>query len=48
MGNTRKWTEEEYVDIREAYPLMDAVTRQEGWDDPEMDTSNAEAGKVVK
>ncbi len=24
--------------IREAYPLMDAVARQEGWDDSEMDS----------
>jgi hypothetical protein len=33
--------EEEDVDIREAYPLMDAVARQEGWDDPEMDSYNS-------
>ena len=32
--------EVEVVDIREAYPLMDAVARQEGWDDPEMDSYN--------
>ncbi len=30
--------EEDAVDIREAYPLMDAVARQQGWDDPEMDS----------
>jgi len=34
-----EFTEEEHnLDIREAYPLMDAVARQEGWDDPEMDS----------
>jgi hypothetical protein len=30
--------EEENVDIREAYPLMDEVACQEGWDDPEVDS----------
>lgn len=25
------------VDVREAYPLMDAVAKQEGWDDPSME-----------
>ena len=33
-------SEEEETDIRGAYPLMDAVARQEGWDDPEMDSYN--------
>lgn len=33
--------EDENADIREAYPLMDAVARQEGWDDPEMDSYDA-------
>lgn len=28
-------------DISEAYPLMDEVARDEGWDDPEMDIYNA-------
>jgi hypothetical protein len=28
------------IDIRAAYPLMDAVGREEGWDDPEMDSYN--------
>jgi hypothetical protein len=32
-------------DIREAYPLMDAVARTEGWDDPEMDTYDVYARK---
>jgi hypothetical protein len=32
--------EEEDVDIREAHPFMDAVARQEGWDDPEMENYN--------
>jgi hypothetical protein len=32
-------------DIREAYPLMDAVARAEGWDDPEMDSYNIYARK---
>ena len=26
--------------ISEAYPLMDAVARNEGWDDPSMDVYN--------
>ncbi|HWG42925.1 MAG TPA: hypothetical protein VN688_09080 [Gemmataceae bacterium] len=30
----------EIADVRQAYPLMDAVARQEGWDDPEMDSYN--------
>jgi hypothetical protein len=33
------------ADIREAYPLMDAVARREGWDDPEMDSYNIYARK---
>jgi hypothetical protein len=40
--------EEEDIDIRQAYPLMDAVARQEGWDDPEMDSYNVYAGKLVE
>jgi hypothetical protein len=32
-------------DIREFYPLMDAVARAEGWDDPEMDSYNIYARK---
>jgi hypothetical protein len=32
--------DENVEEIREAYPLMDAVARQEGWDDPEMDSYN--------
>src|SRR5258708_1213401 len=31
---------EETWDVREAYPLMDAVAAQEGWNDPEMDSYN--------
>jgi len=31
---------QETFDIRSAYPLMDAVARKEGWDDPEMDSYN--------
>jgi hypothetical protein len=27
-------------DIRQAYPLMDAVATKEGWDDPALDTYN--------
>lgn len=37
--------EEENADVREAYPLMDAVARQEGWDDPDMDSYNIYARK---
>jgi hypothetical protein len=36
----RQSVEEEVAGIRQAYPLMDAVARQEGWDDPEMDSYN--------
>jgi hypothetical protein len=35
----------EEFDIRAAYPLMDAVARAEGWDDPEMDSYNIYARK---
>ncbi len=28
------------LDVHEAYPLMDQVAAQEGWDDPEMDSYN--------
>jgi len=35
--------EEEEADIHEAYPLMDAVARHEGWDDPEMESYNVYA-----
>jgi hypothetical protein len=31
---------EEELDIRGAYPLMDAVASKEGWDDPSMDVYN--------
>jgi hypothetical protein len=31
---------EEKIDIRTAYPLMDAVAAKEGWADPEMDIYN--------
>ncbi len=41
----READEEEVFDIREAYPLMDAVARKEGWDDPEMDSYNIYARK---
>lgn len=37
--------EAEVADIRQAYPLMDAVARQEGWDDPEMDSYDIYARK---
>jgi hypothetical protein len=37
--------DEEIMDLRQAYPLMDAVARQEGWDDPEMDSYNVYARK---
>jgi hypothetical protein len=36
--HTPELKDEDVKDIREAYPLMDAVARQEGWDDPEMDS----------
>ena len=36
---------EDKLDIRGAYPLMDAVARREGWDDPEMDIYNDLAPK---
>ena len=39
--------DEDIEDIREAYPLMDAVARKEGWDDPEMDSYNFYALKKV-
>lgn len=39
---------EEQIDIREAYPLMDAVARCEGWDDPEMDSYDVYARKPQK
>jgi hypothetical protein len=28
------------LDVRESYPLMDAVAAKEGWDDPAMDIYN--------
>jgi hypothetical protein len=31
---------EEELDIREAYPIMDAVAAKEGWDDPCLDIYN--------
>jgi hypothetical protein len=33
------------MDIREAYPLMDVIAHQEGWNDPEMDSYNIYARK---
>ncbi len=33
-------SQEETFDIREAYPLMDAVAASEGWDDPALDSYN--------
>lgn len=30
--------DEDAKDIRDAYPLMDAIAHREGWDDPEMDS----------
>jgi hypothetical protein len=33
------------MDIRHAYPLMDEVAREEGWEEPEMDTYNTYAPK---
>jgi hypothetical protein len=41
----RQSLDPEIADIRQAYPLMDAVARQEGWDDPEMDSYNIYARK---
>ena len=38
-------TEGADADVRQAYPLMDAVARSEGWDDPEMDSYNVYARK---
>jgi len=39
--DTEEMTAEDVdFDIREAYPLMDEVARQQGWDDPEMDSYN--------
>ncbi len=37
--------EAERAEVRQAYPLMDAVARQEGWDDPEMDSYDIYARK---
>jgi hypothetical protein len=34
----RALLEDEVFDVREAYPLMDAVAGPEGWDDAGMDT----------
>jgi len=31
---------QEELDIRAAYPLMDAVAAKEGWDDPSLDIYN--------
>ncbi len=45
--HTSELKDEELEDIREAYPLMDAVARQEGWDDPNMDSYNVYASKRV-
>jgi len=36
---------EEELDIRGAYPLMDAVARSEGWEDPDMDSYDVYARK---
>jgi len=33
-------TDEQGEDIREAYPLMDALAAKEGWGDPAMDIYN--------
>jgi hypothetical protein len=38
--STQPLIDEDDIDIREAYPLMGAVAREEGWDDPEMDSYN--------
>jgi hypothetical protein len=37
---------EDEFDIREAYPLMDAVAAKEGWLDPEMDEDDSVEGKT--
>ena len=34
---TQRTYDNSEVDVREAYPLMDAVAKQEGWDDPSED-----------
>jgi len=34
---TQRTYDDSEVDVREAYPLMDAVAKQEGWDDPSED-----------
>ena len=36
---------QEELDIRGAYPLMDAVARSEGWEDPDMDSYDVYARK---
>jgi hypothetical protein len=38
------WPDDEALCVRQAYPLMDGVARQEGWDDPEMDSYDRYAG----
>jgi hypothetical protein len=35
----------DHLDIRGAYPLLDAVAAKEGWDDPEMDSYNVYSRK---
>jgi hypothetical protein len=37
---SQPFTEGDEFHICEAYSLMDAVAREEGWDDPEMDSYN--------
>ncbi len=34
---TQRTYDDSEVDVREAYPLMDAVAKREGWDDPSED-----------
>jgi hypothetical protein len=37
-GAKQQPAEDDDIDIREAYPLMDEVAPKEGWDDPEMES----------
>lgn len=39
---------EDAFDVRDAYPMMDAVAREAGWDDPEMDSYNVFARETKK
>jgi hypothetical protein len=45
FDRVRPLLDEGECNIRDAYPLMDAVARKEGWDDPEMDSYNLSSSR---